>query len=441
MIKVFFFHFILVSCFCAIADNSPRLTVTEFSGKKTTPKKVSGQESKPSEKKMLIRKKDLSSQEVSSFEQEELSEMEVDESIIESDLTSDFPDSQRTHGIEAFWKTVFKLRAFSDRSTTDAMVSTEIYGKLKWQVMDFLSFHNQSLIIGRSGFTSSIYERSDRRSGLHLVESYFDLETSFLTFRFGNVNQDFLKAPLLITDKTFPSLIQFISFDLQDKSKLAIFLQQAMTDNAVESVRRESQIIKGVPLFFTSSFFLDLNDFMGLNIAENFTLFYMTNLSPAIADQSRIYGNTIDFMKSDSRFRFKFFGFYNSLNFHKTLFGDWIFETGGDIIHNFSAPDTYNQGERLYSSLYHNYKGFAELKLTLEYFANQSDTSVAYFNSELYGHNNREGSRLIFQSHFYSSGLTLGLSWTRSWPINEERSATGFSSAIAFFLTSNYVPI
>ena len=402
--------------------------------------KILDPESKTSENKTILNKKTLQ-QEVSSFEQEELSEMDIDESIIESDFSSYLPDSQRIRGIEIFWKTAFKLRAFTDRSTTDAMVSTEIYGKLKWQVMDFLSFHNQSLIIGRSGFTQSIYERSDRRSGLHLIESYFDLETSFLTFRFGNIKQDFLKAPLLITDKTFPSLIQTISFDWQDKAKLSIFLQQAMTDNAVESIRREPQIIKGVPLFLTSSFFLALNDFMSLNIAENFTLFYMTNLSPAIADRSRIYGNTIDLMQSDSRFKFKFFGFYNSLNFHKKLLEGWIFETGGDIIYNFLAPDTYNQGDRFYSSLYHNYKDFVELNLIFEYFANQSDTSVAYFNSELYGHNNREGSRLIFQSHFYSSGLTLGLSWTRSWPINKNRSATGLANAVAFFLTSNYVPI
>ena len=53
---------------------------------------------------------------------------------------------------EAFWKVVFKTKYFYDRSGSDTALSTEHYGELKWQVLDSVSFNNQALLIGRSGF-------------------------------------------------------------------------------------------------------------------------------------------------------------------------------------------------------------------------------------------------------------------------------------------------
>lgn len=465
MFKIIFLKILLLGFFYSNSEDAKALTVNESSkqlaGQKnlnqgdrlaesieeflSAGEKFASQEKESAnqEKKIADQKgKSISEQGTSSFDQENLNEIRMDESTISSDLPSYLPEAEKSKDIEAFWKSAFKLRAFSGRPTIDFTSGIEFYGKLRWKIVDFLSFYNEGLIIGRSGFIQSIYERVDRRSGLHLIESYFDLDTSFLTFRFGNIKQDFLEAPLLITDKTFSSLIQKLSFDLQDNVKLTIFLQEAITDNAVESIVREAQLNKWVPLFFTSSFFFDFNNVFDLNIKEKLTAFYMTNLSPAIAEGSLIYGNNIDYMESDSRFKYGFLGIYNSLNFQKILSNNWVIEIGGDIIYNFLASNTYNQGDRVYSSLYHNYEDFVELRLIGEYFANQSDTSVAYFNSELYGHNNREGFRLAFQSHFYSSGLTLGLSYTGSWPINEKGSAfKGFSSATAVFLKSNYVPI
>ena len=412
------------------------------------------QKIKPFEKALSVQQEEFSEHNNSSSDQKDFNEIEMDESLIKFDFASYLPDSQNIGGIETFWKTGFEMKFFSERPiksailepeadgkiTTSAVLKTETAGKLKWQIVDFISFYGQALIIGRNGFEQSIHGE-ERRSGLHILEQYFDLKLPYLIFRFGAIKQDFLQAPLLITDKTFPSLIQEFSFDWQNKAKLTVFLQEAIMSNAGEITKRESQIIKGFPPFLTSSFFFDFDDFMEVDIKEKLTFFYMANLSPAIANRSRIYGNRIRGQRSDSQFEYKFLGFYNSLNVKKTLSDKWILEVGGDMIYNFLAPDAYNQGERLYSSLYHNYKDFIELKLTGEYFANQSDTSVAYFNSELYGHNNRVGGRFSLQSHFYSSGLTLGLSYIGSLPINGKGSPIGFSSAFAFFLRSNYVSI
>ena len=114
-------------------------------------------------------------------------------------------------------------------------------------------------------------------------------------------------------------------------------------------------------------------------------------------------------------------------------------EFGNDFIYNFLAPENHRMGERYYGALYHNYEDFMEFKFTLEYFGNESDTSVAFFNSELYGHNDRYGFLVNLQSHLYSSGITLGFSYVRSWPINP--SVKKEEHTYIFSVKTNYMPI
>ena len=347
-------------------------------------------------------------------------------------------------GLRAFWKTDFKVNIFTDRSTTNSILSTEIYGKIDWDFIDYFSFHTQALIIGRNGFTQSIYDRTDRKNGLYLLEGYFDIKFSPQAFfRFGSVKQDFLEAPLFITDKTFPSLVQNITIPFSETSKISFIFQQSIPDNAVEAIKRETQVVRWTPLFLTSSAFLDLNFTSPWNISlkERLTSFYFTNLSASVAELGRIRGNTIDLMGSDSHFKYKFLGLHNNISLQIPFSEDWVFELGGSILYNIFAPDTFNQGERFYTSVYHNYKNFLEIKVAGEYFANQSDSSVAYYNSEIYGHNNRVGGLLKCQAHLYNSGITLGMTYVYSEPINPRRSSIGVSNSFAIFLGTSYVSI
>ena len=381
---------------------------------------------------------EVNEQNTSSSNQDNLSEMKPNEDI-KSNLESFLTDVKKNEYITVSWKTAFKGKTFMSRLRTDFVAIAENYIKFNWQVTDFLSVYNEGLIMGRNGFSQSVYERSDRRSGFHLIESYFDMKISPLALKFGIVKQDFLKAPLLITDKPFTSLIQQLSFDLGNKAKLALVFQEAITNNAMEFIRKEPNLNKWPPLFLTSSLFLDLKDILSLNIKEKLTAFHYRNLSSSVAYASKFYGNnTNKGSESDSQFEYDFLGLYNSLKLQKTLSKNWMIEVGGDFIHNFFAPETYNQGGKLQGSIYHNYKDFTELNFSAEYFFNQPDSSVAYFNSELYGHNDREGVRFVLQSHFYSSGLTFGLSYVESRTI---KGSPDHSYAVTVFLKSNYVSI
>ena len=367
----------------------------------------------------------------------------MEEDFNSSDMDLHFVNPQKENDLKAYWKTAFKTKMFSDKSTANSIVSTEIYSKLKWRLVDTLSFQTQGLIIGRSGFTQSIYEREDRVRGFYLLEGFFQWKLfPNVSMQLGNIQQSFLDAPLLITDKTFPSIIGKLSLN-NPYGDLFFLFQTAIPDNASEFVRRETQIVRGFPLFLTSSAVFHSPKFLlNSSVKEMITLFYYHNLSSAVADRSRIYGNTIERTGSDSTFKYPYFGIHNNLSMKMILSDLWILEMGGEFLYNFMAPNTYNEGMRIFSSAYHNYENFMEIQFIGEFFVNQSDTSVAYYNSELYGHNDRRGFLTKLQSHFYNSSLTLGVSFVYSLPINNpDKSPIGNSFSFIVSLMTNYIAI
>lgn len=168
--------------------------------------------------------------------------------------TSEFDEDK---DFSLFWKAVFEAKVFSASHASQVMMGTEIYGKVKWRIMDRFYIYNEALFVGRTGFTGSIYDRADRGSNVYPVESYFNWgPLSFLTLRLGLIKQDFLKAPLLITDKTFSGVIQKVSFfDWPDKATLSLFLQQAIVNSPKEFAKQESEIVKFAPMFLQPLYF------------------------------------------------------------------------------------------------------------------------------------------------------------------------------------------
>ena len=327
------------------------------------------------------------------------------------------------------------------------MISTKIYGDLKWGLTDQFSFKSQALFIGRNGFTQSIYDREDRSRGLYLLESFFEWsfkDTAF-SFQFGNIEQSFLKAPLLMTDRTFPSMVLSYSFNEFYRFKPRFFIQASIPDNAEEFVRRETQIIRGFPSFSVLSFDIESSKLpLSLDhyFSNQFMFFHYYNLSQAVAQRSRIFENTIDRTASDSVFRYDYYGFHNHTNFQAVLSNFVAGEIGLEYLSNLGAPYHINEGYRFYGSFSYNYKDFLEWKALFQKFLNQSDSSVAFYNSEFYGHNARKGIALTIECYFYDSGIRVGASFVNTKPIDKnDRTAIGPSNAISVFLTTNQIKI
>ena len=348
--------------------------------------------------------------------------------------------------IEFLWKPAFQVQAFIDETTTNFVVSTRLYGYLKWELTEEWSFNSQALFIGRDGFTQSIYDREDRSRGLYLLESIFNWNISPLYHvQFGQIAQDFLQAPLLVTDRTFPSVILNYSPGEFYNFKTKFIFQSSIPDNAEESVRRETQIIKGLPSFVTVSAFLESSKFpltLTHYFSNHLTLFHYYNLSQAVAQRSRIYENAIERTGSDSKFRYDYYGFHNHSNFKLVLSHFVGAELGFEYLNNLGAEFYNNEGVRFYTKASYNYQDLLEWKGTLERFINQSNSSVAYYNSEFYGHNARKGYAVRLECFFYDSGLSVGAYFVRTSPIDPtDQTSIGPSTALSFFVTTNNMKI
>ena len=343
--------------------------------------------------------------------------------------------------VEAFLNARYGLKNFSSDGANESLVKVELLGQLKWPLMDSLFVQTKGLIVGRSGHTQSVLDRTDRSSGFHVLEFYFNWKAfPNISILHGIIEQGFLSAPLLITDKSFPSVVgewsinSFASFDLK------VLLQTAIANNFTEQAKRPSDI-QTAPLFITSSVFLDSDHFLSALIKERLTVFHYYNLPADIAQRSKVYGNDIRGQGSSTVFKHSFFGFHNNLSIQKVLSDLWALSAGFEFIYNLMSPNTYNEGFRLYSSIYHNYREVMEIKVTAELFANQSDTSVAYYNSETYGHNNRKGFLAKLESHFFRSGLTLETGFVYSEPIMAERASIKDAYSFSVALKTNDIAI
>ena len=348
--------------------------------------------------------------------------------------------------LKPFWRSRFSVQTSESRSGGSFLTSAEIFGKFQWLALQNLAFHGEAVLVGKNGFVQTVFDRSDRKPGLHFTEGYFqwNSDPSF-QIQLGNRNQAFLEAPLLISDRTFSSFAgrlnaSFPAFHLDWNHHIQI----AIPNNATEFVKREISLLEDTPKFFSVSSFWTLKNvplYFDSRIQNNLTLFYFTELPSSVALKGSILGNSVFREKDDSEFEHRFRGYHNTFKIRSFISSRWIAEGGYDFLHNLGAPKTYNKGERLFASVFRKFGRFMELKVTGAWFANQSDASIAFYNTEEYGHSNRRGFFVKLEGHLYDSGLTVGGSGVWSRPINKGRSTVGKAASLMFFIGTNYVSI
>ena len=154
------------------------------------------------------------------------------------------------------WKADYSITTSHDRASEWSLLSkAEISGKFKWAILQNFSVNGEVLLVGRRGFIQSLYDRDDRRNGLHLVEGYFkwDIAPELFYIRLGDKKQDSFNTPLLMTDKTFASLAAVGDFSFSKNISLESLLQVSVPDNATEFIKREVNLSKDIPYVLTAS--------------------------------------------------------------------------------------------------------------------------------------------------------------------------------------------
>ena len=326
----------------------------------------------------------------------------------------------------------------------DNVFDAKMYGKVDWKFSDSLSIYSEGLLLGRHGSIQSVYQREYRSEGFNLLEIFLKYDyNSHFKIKFGSLYQNFLDAPLLVKDKTFPAFQEIVSFSLPWDVTGQLIFQQAIPNNMDEDIQYFSQLTN-TPFFFTGSLFLETKSHPQLfysNVEDKLTFFYFTPLPPTVARIGHRDGNSVSGDGSDAGLKFPFIGVHNNINWQFPIKDSWVVELGWDYLHNFGAPKTYNTGGRIYASLYHDFLELMELKVRGEIFGNQSDASVAFYNSWKYGHNNRQGAGLRLESHFYQSGLTVGGRYIYSYPIETRRTSLEEGHYFSIYIGTGYISI
>ncbi len=224
---------------------------------------------------------------------------------------------------------------------------------------------------------------------------------SFFHLKAGAINQSDYKSPLLVGSSTFLSIIEEFHFKRASNSYFQFYLkaQQSIPNNQ-NLAQRIGTVQEGTPTFYLETVGVSFQN-SSVDWRVEASHFAYNKLSNGVAYRSQFMGNSINpNSQLAAKFLYQFRGYNLSFHSNVDLNSFLGLEFKGQYLYNDKAPDGRNLG----------FIGSIGTRLGLwtpffEQFRNESDTSPGYYNSKLYGHNNKKGMRLGVQYHNPQSNL------------------------------------
>ena len=344
---------------------------------------------------------------------------------------------------EGSWK--FGLEGFLLNSRTDftEVIRTRVNSKIITRFTESFSAEAEFELLTGTGSIQKIYQRIGETEGVTQREVLLSYKaTNWLTIRGGVINQRFLDAPLLLTKIPFPSIVENVELFKGEEHHLSLIFQQAIPTTFSDSHSIYTQELTKTPLLITKSFFWNYNPKSFYKINFKGTFFHYNPLPSDIAAQSWFYGNSIE-GEPATTFKYRYTGFHIGLEPSFQIFPNLGLKIKIHYINNISKMkegDHFNQGELYSIQLPFDVTENIRIIPIFEYFTNQSNASVGYYNSERYGHSNRTGyvGELIIS--FYNRNLEVGFRHLNSREV-VEKGINPKQFYYFLFLRTNYVNI
>lgn len=208
---------------------------------------------------------------------------------------------------------------------------------------------------------------------------------SWIELNAGAISQGIYNSPLLVGSRAFVAAKEQINFHISDDHLFYVSSEQAIPSN--DSLTNRIGSVEGkTPQFMIHSLGMDLKgNVLDLKLAAS--LWRYNSLSSSVAYYSRFMGNTVSGIGTDaSRFFYGYYGknvsmqlkLFNTSAVNLTFEGQWLI--------NDDAAENHDTG-----MLARGYLGLYSHRLGLSMLRNESDSSVAFYNSSFLGHNNRKG--------------------------------------------------
>lgn len=355
--------------------------------------------------------------------------------VDDGEISSDFK-------VDSYWKTHIEGSFLRNDESRERLMKVKLYGKFNLEFNSYIFGYFEPYLVVKEGEVQHRRFIRSEDSVIQMHQGFFEVRPlERFSFQIGAINQDYLDAPLLVSDRSFLSALFAYSY-IKEKFEVQTVLQQS-TPSIVNSFRRSNEIVEP-PLFsslFTYSEWIpsDYYSFKG-----HITGFYFNNLPSTIAYQSKSYGNTVSGTRTSAGFAYSYYGVNFDVSSQIRLTPKIYVSVGYNGLMNLGAPVEKAWGERVYGILDMDFWKFAKIYSRVEYFYNNSDSAPAHFNSEMYGHNDRTGFLVEIKSFFPKGNFELGFRYVVSDPIQESIVSSSIGKrqeSYMVFVSSRYLSI
>jgi len=254
------------------------------------------------------------------------------------------------------------------------------------------------------------------RTGLRLKESSVTITpTGYLEFTLGAVDQDRWNNPQLLSSQSFPSLVE--KFEIGSPWFLRLEGLQAYASDT-STLQPWNDFGSASAAFFLERLTIGRRDSQKMESRLYLSHFLFDGLSPALAYQSRFFGNSTSGLgAADSRFQSGFRGFEAGAFTQFEITRDLRPFLSLSAILNTAAPENQRRAWRVTAGTEWAPTETLILGSQLEAFQMESDAGPAVFNSRQRGHNNRSGYGLRISATLPRQGLTVFGEWFQSRPL------------------------
>lgn len=316
----------------------------------------------------------------------------------------------RRQTLENFKKNLFfrsnidlGARSAEDERFQQTAASLKIDNQLQYRITESLEFDSELRVIFNSE-RSQVAVRDDQlESGFRLRKAELAYEPfSFIRASAGALMQgELVRSDLLIQNgEVFPGFRQKMLWGEQDKNYVLVQAQQSIpTSRSLDSDRIEKE---PMPYFFMESVSLGWKATSWLTMQPYYSVWRYQNLPARVAADGFIRGNSVlnAAVPTSASFRFGFEGFLTGIKAKLKVSDSLSFEPFFDELRNTAAPNGLNTGRML--GLETEFRlGEVSYVPTYAMFFNESDASVAAYNSGELGRNNREGYLAKLKIHFH----------------------------------------
>ena len=207
-----------------------------------------------------------------------------------------------------------------------------------------------------------------------------------LQIKAGAINQKEYDSPLFLTETVFVGVQEKFSYNYE-KMFDAYFKAEQMIPGNHTLTNRLGAVDEGTPHFFLETVGLQIER-KSFTFHTHLSHFSYAQLSNGVAQKSRFMGNQVGGKTGpDASFLYNYQGLNGFVELEGYIYKNYKIGFKGQLLRNRRAPSGRNTGHLLKVGL-----GLEEsFDVWLDVFRNESDTTPAFYNSKIYGHNNRKG--------------------------------------------------